>query len=289
MKTLFLSTLALISLSISAQTTTLKTYAAGNPSKETTSPWMTDGGSCRIGVYENDKYSHDLDFNVEIDNDKNSYKNDAKCNINNQMIIIRVDKNGNTVNYIFVPFSFYVEGDESIVDHYEACCYIHKNTGTYPLRDARDSNGTFIGQNGNHLETATVEPTLTYEVPVKPQLSEGQNMYDAYKMTTINGKVSSAEGILLEDEGNGVVTATLYVRVIFKEETGLEPVCYDLHNVHNHIDARHIVTEVNDINVEEDATPVYYDLNGRMVNADQLNKGIYIKRTGSKSEKIMIR
>lgn len=37
-------------------------------------------------------------------------------------------------------------------------------------------------------------------------------------------------------------------------------------------------------------TPVYYDLNGRMVDAEMgLAPGIYVKRTGMKSQKILVR
>lgn len=41
--------------------------------------------------------------------------------------------------------------------------------------------------------------------------------------------------------------------------------------------------------VDNNIAPVYYDLGGRVVNAEQMGKGIYIKRIGNKSEKVLVR
>lgn len=43
------------------------------------------------------------------------------------------------------------------------------------------------------------------------------------------------------------------------------------------------------IDDEKDYKPVYYDLNGIEVNSGNIKKGIYIMRTGSKVEKVIIR
>ncbi len=45
---------------------------------------------------------------------------------------------------------------------------------------------------------------------------------------------------------------------------------------------------VEEISVE-DAAPVYYNLQGMKVNADNLNAGIYIVRTGNKATKVVVK
>lgn len=288
MKSLLLAALTMCSLALSAQTITYKEYRVGDTSSDPTSPWITDGGSCRIGVYVDGEYDHDYNLSITIDNDKSATKEKANCNINNQMKQIYVDA---THSYIYLPFDFFVKGDESIVDHYEACCYLHRNSSTYPLLDATDENGTFTGQNGTYLADATTDPTGTYNIPVQPQIYEGQNSYEAWELVRTEAQGGLiVHGLLLPAEANsGVVTATVYVRVHFKAETGLAPVDFDLQNVQNQIKKNEIITDIEDLNVDNNIAPVYYDLGGRVVNAEQMGKGIYIKRIGNKSEKVLVR
>lgn len=71
MKSLLFAALTMCSLALSAQTITYKEYRVGDTSSEATSPWMTDGGSCRIGVFVNGVYDHDYNLSINIDNDSN--------------------------------------------------------------------------------------------------------------------------------------------------------------------------------------------------------------------------
>lgn len=310
MKSLLLVALTMCSLALSAQTITYKAYRVGDTSSDPTTPWITDGGSCRIGVFVNGKYDHDYDLSINIENGidlegkvfeneeqklayianakKTNIGNDHACPINNDMrLIIRKDN----VSFIFVPFVFYVTGDESIVDHYEACCYIHKKNNTFPLLNATDVNGSYTGKKEkDFLYEATETPDLTYDIPVHAPISVNQNAYDAFYMTTNGNIITWAEGLLLQDDGNGDISITVYVKVHFKEETELKPVCYDMHSLKNHINnEQHTVTDIEDLNVDNNIAPVYYDLGGRVVNAEQMGKGIYIKRIGNKSEKVLVR
>lgn len=50
-----------------------------------------------------------------------------------------------------------------------------------------------------------------------------------------------------------------------------------------------IATDVEDIEAAEEAEAVYYDLNGMKVEADRLVKGVYVKVSGDKAEKIFVK
>lgn len=62
-----------------------------------------------------------------------------------------------------------------------------------------------------------------------------------------------------------------------------------MHSMQNHIKNLPVITDIEDLNVDNNIAPVYYDLGGRVVNAEQMGKGIFIKRIGNKSEKVLVR
>lgn len=50
-----------------------------------------------------------------------------------------------------------------------------------------------------------------------------------------------------------------------------------------------VSTDVNEVEVAEEVEPVYYNLNGVRVNGENLAKGIYVKVTGNRTEKIYVK
>lgn len=50
-----------------------------------------------------------------------------------------------------------------------------------------------------------------------------------------------------------------------------------------------VPTDVNEVEVAEEVEPVYYNLNGVRVNGENLAKGIYVKVTGNRTEKIFVK
>lgn len=50
-----------------------------------------------------------------------------------------------------------------------------------------------------------------------------------------------------------------------------------------------VPTDVNEVEVAEEVEPVYYNLNGVRVNGENLSKGIYVKVTGNRTEKIFVK
>ena len=115
---------------------------------------------------------------------------------------------------------------------------------------------------------------------------------DPYLDEKANGKeltrfsIYNAPTIDTQDETN---THPVYLQV---EQNGMRSPVYTV-NVNR--SSKDVIVGVEEIPVEDvlgaenEAEAVYYNLNGVKVNAERLEKGIYIKVQGNKSEKVLVR
>ena len=250
-------------------------------------PWVTDGGTRRTAVMSEGELV-DKTLQVEIDNTGDIHENNT---IGRAMIKAIVEKDGMLMQHIVVPVEFDVTSDEEYVDHYEVVAFQHNMQRTYPITDAEDNA---YGEGIPYLYEAINNPgNHVYRVERNKDNNPGEtgiaNHYEAFKLVNTNPMIYTASLCYDENAGvNGTLTLTIFVKAVYLPETGLTPTYHSLQNVSHHY--QKIVTAVDDIDVEDTATPVYYDLNGRMVDAEMgLAPGIYVKRTGMKSQKILVR
>ena len=300
MKTFILTLAAVMSLAVNAQVTYMhvhkgtipnniivpenQTASKGNGGTSTysesnlTNFWVTNGGICRT-VKVDEEGVKDVTLDVMIDNDSNKTKENEFGKIKNMMQRTEFPDGW----YVSVPVEFDVNGDESIVDHYELCGYNHLKNNTYPIMFATDDDWS----GSRNLVIATQNPTNTMRI--EKQGGDGFHHYDCYKINASNPvnlktgypNYSTVPLYKTEAASSGDIVLTIYIKVYYNN--GLEPTYHSLNNVKYSI--QKIITAVEDINIE-DAQPVYYDLMGNeVVNPEG---GIFIKKVGNKTTKVRL-
>lgn len=294
MKTFILTLAAMMSLAVSAQEVYYMHVHKGDNNNNIvrkagksdgttysesnlTNFWVTNGGTCRT-VRVDETGVEDVTLNVMIDNDSTQTKENEHAKIKDSMVRTQLPDGS---WYVAVPVEFDVEGDESIVDHYELCGYNHLKNNTYPVMTASDKDWT-----GNPiLQEATNNPTNTMRI--EKEGGEGYHHYNCYTINeqdpfdrqtgAINYSVVPTYHVGSSTAGD--IVLTIYIKTYYNN--GLEPTYHSLNNVKYSI--QKIVTAVDDINIEE-AAAVYYDLMGNKVANPE--NGIFIKMVGNKATKI---
>lgn len=228
-------------------------------------------GSQRINSkYRNNVVRHYSNTFVEVD--KADITHDVSLNIP-RFGFGPIDNSGK--EYMYVEATITPNNNSRFVESYDLFVvpglYNYATTSEFNDKDRGHSKGFFI------------DPDFyTYNYVSKSYVISS---YAAE--TEEDGTINIARLIPADDlEGyiNNEKKYTFYLRTIYTPESGLEPSFHAL-------TSSPIPTGVEDIldSCNEDAPVVYYNLNGVQMDGDNLTPGIYIRRQGTETTKVVVK
>ena len=199
------------------------------------------------------KLNEDLDFTHNLSLTKNLYGYNAETG----QIYLNVDLNDFKNSAFVKEYQLYiVPGNISMPD------YSHADFG--------DTDNGHV--NGVRIDTYTTD--FVHE-------SLGGSQKAAATGEKVNFNLLFDESKLGDNANNG--TYSLYVKAIYTEDSNLAP------SFHALTPLNQATTGVTNLVVDTDAPAVFFNMNGVQVDGDNMAPGVYIKKQGNKTSKVVIR
>ena len=186
--------------------------------------------------------------------------------------------------YLYINCELTNFKNSKYVEDYELYLVPEISNPNYNSSDFKDENGHVNGTRIDLVEYASgFEPSDSdrkVRAKASGEESDVTNPFEGYKYNLL-----IPENDLNARSANGKYQ--VYVKTIYTAESGLEPTFHALTTLGD------TTTGVEDIldngEIDNDAPVYYYNMNGVLMDGNNLAPGLYIRRQGTTSEKVVIR